>query len=360
MRPIPITNHDHTAEELEHLARNCKDPRWARRLRAVAMVLRGARRGAAAEAHGLEVQTLRDWIERYNSEGPEGLRMPPAGGRPCRLGASELEQLREQVEAGPEPEADAPSRFRLSDIRDWILEVFGLRYSLEGVRKILRRLGFRHMSPRPLHPKADLAAQDDFRNNFSELAEEAAGDATGPIEIWVQDESRVGQHGMLSRVWARKGTRPRIPRDHRFGYCYLFSAACPARELAVGQISERANTTEMNRHLQDISDQVAPGSHAVVVLDGAGWHKSRELVIPNNISLVFLPPYSPELNPMENVFEFLKSSQLANRVFQTVEDVRMAVRKAWLDFVGDPERIYSITHREWAILQAGSNSTSVI
>ena len=84
IRPIPIKNHDHTAEELEHLARNCKDPRWARRLRAVAMVLRGARRGAAAEAHGLEVQTLRDWIERYNSKGPEGLRMPPAGGRPCQ------------------------------------------------------------------------------------------------------------------------------------------------------------------------------------------------------------------------------------------------------------------------------------
>ena len=152
------------------------------------------------------------------------------------------------------------------------------------------------MSPRPLHPKADLAAQDDFRNNFIALAEAAAGDATGPIEIWVQDESRVGQQGMLSRVWARKGTRPRIPRDRRFGYCYLFSAACPDRELAVGHISERANTPEMNRHMEDISEQVARGSHAVVVLDGAGWHKSRDLEIPTNISLLFLPLYCPELS----------------------------------------------------------------
>ena len=140
MRPIPITNHDHTAEELEQLARNCKDPRWARRLRAVAMVMRGARRGEAAEAHGVDVQTLRDWIELYNCEGPEGLRMPPGGGRPCRLGASQLEQLCKRVEAGPPPEADAPSRFRLCDIRNWILDVFGERYSLEGVRKLLRRL----------------------------------------------------------------------------------------------------------------------------------------------------------------------------------------------------------------------------
>ena len=188
---------------------------------------------------------------------------------------------------------------RLWDIRKWILETFRLHYSLEGVRKLLRRLGFRRMSPRPLHPKAELAALEEFRKNFRELAGEAAGDATRPIEIWVQDESRVGQQGMLSRVWARKGTRSRIPRDRRFGHCYLFSAACPARTLAVGHISERANTTKMNRHLQDVSEQVAPGSHAVVVLIGAGWQKSQDLEIPDNISLLFLPPCSPELNPME-------------------------------------------------------------
>ena len=79
MRPIPIRNHDHTAEELEQIARNCREPRWAQRLRAVAMVVRGAQRCEAAGAHGVDIQTLRDWVERYNDEGPEGLRMPPAG-----------------------------------------------------------------------------------------------------------------------------------------------------------------------------------------------------------------------------------------------------------------------------------------
>ena len=79
MRPIPIRNHDHTTEELGQIARNCKEPRSAQRLRAVAMVVRGAQCCEAAEAHGVDVQTLRDWVERYNDEGPEGLRMPPAG-----------------------------------------------------------------------------------------------------------------------------------------------------------------------------------------------------------------------------------------------------------------------------------------
>ena len=359
MFQLPILNRSHTAEELEQFARDCKDERWARRARAIAMVLRGVSRTEVGRAQGVGVQTVRDWVILYNRGGVDGLRPLPRGGSRCRLSEEQQETVRKWVEAGPQPEDEAPSRFRLSDIVKRIKAVFGIQYSLEGVRQLLLRLGFRHVSPRPLHPKAELAAQDDFRNNFRELAEEAAGDATGPIEIWVQDESRVGQQGMLSRVWARKGTRPRIPRDRRFGYCYLFSAACPARELAVGHISERANTTEMNRHLEDIGEQVAPGSHAVVVLDGAGWHKSKELAIPNNISLLFLPPYSPELNPMENVFEFLKSSQLANRVFQTVEDVRIAVRRAWMEFVEDPERIHSITYREWANLKAAPGSSQV-
>ena len=357
MFPLPITNRSHTTEELEQFARECKDEHWARRLRAIAMALRGISRTEIGRAQGVGTQTVRDWVILYNEGGVDGLRPLSRGGSRCRLSDEQQETVREWVEAGPEPEADAPSRFRLCDIMKRIGEEFGIEYSLEGVRQLLLRLDFRHMSPRPLHPKAELAAQDDFPNNFSALAEAAAGDATGPIEIWVQDESRVGQQGMLSRVWARKGTRPRIPRDRRFGYCYLFSAACPDRELAVGHISERANTPEMNRHLEDISEQVAPGSHAVVVLDGAGWHKSRDLEIPTNISLLFLPPYSPELNPMENVFEFLKSSQLANRVFQTVEDVKLAVRKAWMKFAEDPERIHSITHREWANLKATANAS---
>ncbi len=101
-------------------------------------------------------------------------------------------------------------------------------------------------------------------------------DAVGPdkaertIEIWFQDEGRIGQKGMLSRLWVRKNERLRIARDHRYGYVYLFGAACAERKLAVGHIAERANTESMNEHLALISASVQPGSHCVLVLDGAG------------------------------------------------------------------------------------------
>ena len=125
----------------------------------------------------------------------------------------------------------------------------------------------------------------------------------------------------------------------------------------MGHVSQRANTTERNRHPEDISEQVTPGSHAVLVLDGAGWHKSKELAIPKNISLLFLPRYSPELNAMKNVLAFLKPNKLANRVFESVEDVTLAVERAWLDFVEDPKRIHSLTFRKWADLNAVTIST---
>ena len=210
--------------------------------------------------------------------------------------------------------------------------------------------------PRPIHPKAKPEAQETFRNTFSELAAAAVPEGVDPgkVEIWFQDEARAGQKGMLARLWARRGTRPRVVRDHRYGYCYLFSAACPARGVGAGHVCDRANTEEMNRHLAEIAAKVQPGGHAIVILDGAGWHRSKALEIPPELSLLRLPPYSPELNSMENVFDYLKSNFLANRLFPTVEDARNAVLQAWTYFSEQPALITSIMSRDWAIVRAAA------
>ena len=100
--------------------------------------------------------------------------------------------------------------------------------------------------------------------------------ATGkPVEVWWQDEARVGQQGTLTRIWAERGSRPPAPRDQRYKWAYLFGAVCPARGTGAGLVLPFANATMMTLHLAEISTQVAPGAHAVVVLDGAGWHQRR-------------------------------------------------------------------------------------
>ncbi len=105
----------------------------------------------------------------------------------------------------------------------------------------------------------------------------------------------------------------------------------------------------MNLHLLEISALVAAGAHAVMTVDGAGWHKPGDkLRLPHNISLLILPPYSPELNPVENVWQFLRQNYLANRVFDTYEAIVDACCEAWNALVTEPNRIRSIASRPWA------------
>ena len=113
----------------------------------------------------------------------------------------------------------------------------------------------------------------------------AAGVAPGtPIEVWWQDEARVGQQGTLTRVWAKRGSRPRAVRDRRYTWAYLFGAVCPGRGVGAAAVLPHVNVEAMNLHLAEIGRRVAEGAHAVLVLDGAGWHTSPRLRVPGNIS----------------------------------------------------------------------------
>jgi DDE superfamily endonuclease len=170
-----------------------------------------------------------------------------------------------------------------------------------------------------------------------------------PIELWWQDEARIGQQGSLTRIWATRGSRPTAPRDQRYQSAYLFGAVCPERGVGAGLVLPRANVHAMNLHLQEISTQVSQGAFAVLTLDGAGWHQlSDRLVVPENIGLLHLPPYSPELNPVENIWEFLRQNDLSNRVYATYEAIVDACCVAWNKLTAAPARIRSIATREWA------------
>jgi hypothetical protein len=182
------------------------------------------------------------------------------------------------------------------------------------------------------------------------LPEHAHGRA---LEIWWQDEARVGQQGTTTRLWARRGSRPAAPKDCRYAWAYLFGAVCPARGVGAGLVLPHANAQAMNLHLAEISGQVAPAAHAVLVLDGAGWHQTGgELRVPANVTLLHLPPYSPELNPVENLWAFLRANKLSNRVFDTYDDIVDACCNAWNWLIAQPERITTIASRDYARVSA--------
>ncbi len=174
--------------------------------------------------------------------------------------------------------------------------------------------------------------------------------ATGkPIEIWFQDEARVGQKGGHAYVWAPIGARPLMVRDNRHDSAYLFGAICPNRAVGAAIIMPNVNAEAMTEHLAEISTQVVSGAHAVLVCDSAGWHQTGgRLGVPDNITLLPLPSYSPELNPMENVWEYLRANRLCALVWDSYKAIVAACSSAWNFFVNDPDRIRSIGTREWA------------
>ena len=169
-----------------------------------------------------------------------------------------------------------------------------------------------------------------------------------PIELWWQDEMRLGQKNGTVRQWAKKGTRPRQPKDQRYQSLYLFGAICPAEGKGAALALPFADTKAMQAHLREISRAVAPGAHAVLLLDRAGWHTSGELKVPKNITLLFLPSRAPELNPVENVWQFLRQAYLSNRVFETYADILDAGCEAWNRLIDEPWQIMSIGLRDWA------------
>src|SRR5499433_1276979 len=135
------------------------------------------------------------------------------------------------------------------------------------------------------------------------------------IEIWFADEARIGQKNKITRRWAKRGTRPSAPRDQRTASTYIFGTICPKEGKGAALILPACNSEAMNLHLAEIAKAVAPAAHAILLVDQAGWHLSRRLVVPANITIIALPPKCPELNPVENVWQFMRDNWLSNRVF---------------------------------------------
>ena len=174
------------------------------------------------------------------------------------------------------------------------------------------------------------------------------GLAVSDLEIWFGDEARIGQKNKITRRWARRGSRPWAPSDQRTASTYIFGAICPNEGKAVGLILPFCNTATMNLQLQAISADVAPGRHAALLLDQAGWHLSDQVAVPDNITLLPLPPKCPELNVMENVWQFMRDNWLSNRVFDDAQVLVDHCCDAWNKFIDQPWTIMSIGLRQWA------------
>lgn len=163
---VRITRTDRSADDLRIEARRFCDAKQSRRLLALALLLDGTSRYDAARMTGMDRQTLRDWVHRYNAEGVAGLADRPRSGRPPLLAEGQLAELDRLIATGPDPVKDGVVRWRCADLKTRLATCFGVAISERSVGRVLRERGFRRLSPRPKHPKTDAAAQEAFKQTF--------------------------------------------------------------------------------------------------------------------------------------------------------------------------------------------------
>jgi transposase len=162
---IPLRR-DFNAGELRLLAKRAEDAGQVRRLLSLAAVLEGMSREAAAEMGAMDRQTLRDWVHRFNEKGPEGLINGKAPGPTPKLSLEQKQELKRIVESNPDPAKDGVVRWRCVDLRHIIKERFDVDLDEVSISRILKELGFAHLSPRPQHPKQNPQAIEAFKKTF--------------------------------------------------------------------------------------------------------------------------------------------------------------------------------------------------
>jgi transposase len=151
----------------------------------------------------------------------------------------------------------------------------------------------------------------------------------GRVRVWFMDEARFGQQGTTTDVWAKRGSRPRAVRQTRYEWVYLYAAVEPATGASAALLAPNVDTPTMNAFLRILDAERKAGEHFVLVMDRAGWHKGRDLALPDGITVLLLPPYSPELNPVENLWHYLRSHYLSNRAYDDYDALLAAGTEAY-------------------------------
>ena len=190
------------------------------------------------------------------------------------------------------------------------------------------------MPPRRRPSKKELPAR---------LQAVAAEHPNQQVQVWCQDEARVGQKGRTTRVWYGRGSRPPGVVDQRYTSLYLFAASRVGTDEAFALALPRADAGTMEVFLHYFSRQIASDAHVVLILDQAGWHDPRALRVPGNITLLPLPAASPELNPVERIWLYLRERYLSHRVLADYDATLDATCRAWNKLAAEKTRLTTLT-----------------
>ena len=342
----------HTLGQLHELTRAIPQKRLWRRAQAVVLAKQGRTAQDIADSLGCSLKAVKNWVAQYNAGGIEALHDRPRGGRPPRLDPDEHPRLKRRLDAPPRPE-DGVCTFRGLDVQRILEQEFGALMSLQAVYDLLHRLGYNDLLPRPHHEDANPEVQEFFKEIVvDQVAAIAADHPEKDVRIYFQDEARFGTQGTITRVWARKGSRPRAVRQNGREWLYVMIAVCAATGDASALIMPELNTAVVNLFLEQFARELPAGVHAVLIWDGAGFHTGGDLVVPSRVSLIRLPPYSPELNPVENLWHYLRSHHWSNRMYEGYKELQKEAVRSLRAVCQDTDKLSTICNADYVAKRA--------
>jgi transposase len=274
-----------------------------------------------AKHTGVSVKTVHKLISLYNRLGVAAVETPGKGGRRNSLLTVEEEQelLAPFFERAKQGELTS-----MIYIKQAVERRVGHTVDDSTIYRLLKRHRWRKRMPRPCHPKANKEEQRLFQQNFSLLVKEALAsrdpEDKRPVLKMAQDEACFGRISTLGRSWAPEHIRPLTPRQIVREYTYVYAVVAPEDGEMTSLILPSADTSMMNVFLQHVSHMYSK-YFLVIQVDQAGWHSSKDLIIPENIRFIPQPAYSPELNPVEHIWDELREKSFTNRLFPSLDAV---------------------------------------
>ena len=344
-------------QEAEALTQRLKDKslsgRQRQRLSAVQLGLEGKLSlPQIARAVGAGARSVSRWFDLYRDQGVERLLEQRRGRGPAsQLDEESAGKLREKLTEGKWRRAE--------DARLWLEDQLGRKLSLSVTYKYLGKVEARLKVPRPLHAGNDPVAAETFRQTLSDKLHAKEIAVETPVHLWVIDEMRFGLQPVTRRVWTLRGvevTAPVHPR-YQWGYTYGALEVC-------GDGAEFFHTDGVGQEATGcFLDQLAasdPGAVHIVIQDGAGFHLDEEHErLPDNVRVITLPAYSPELNPIEKLWDIIKD-RICNRVWEDLEELTTAINVVLREYWTTPKLVRSLIGQGWLHTQANSSSPRVL
>lgn len=320
-RKIHLTPHLSEAD-LKQCYRSSKDPIESRRFHLLWLVSQGNTLTQAAAAIGLSYDYASRVVKRYNEQGREGISNGLKQKRGARSDALLSPEQQEKLKVALEEPPEDGGQWSGPKVARWIEKETG-REKVWNQRgwDYLKKLRYSWQRPRPHHAKADAEAQEVFKETLPQRQQELeAKYPDAEVEVWATDEHRVGLKPILRKVWSPIGEQPVAESNHQYEWTYVYGFVCPNTGATEWCIAPRVGVKWFSQILSDFASAVGAGikKRILLVLDGAGWHRSGKLEVPEGIELEFLPPYSPELQPAERLWSPL-DEPVVNRCFETIE-----------------------------------------